>query len=339
MKALPLIRASQLRPFVSAMERLGLPVERHLCRARLPCLWQEQTDTVVPERQLWWLLEEVTRAEGVDDFGVRSGLGSGVRDIGPFGLRLMQSLTLRDALEALASEVGGHSSYARFGLSPRQGGGWFWRAGIDEIEVGRDPVEQYTLLFMIQIVQLAGGPGWRPTHVQLKTSHAPWVEGVHLLQAARVEFGASVTALAVPAQLLSCPLPREDARAPEPALGTPLPALDFSGSLRQALESLVGQEPLRIGLAAELARTSVRSLERRLQETGLSWHRLVDQIHCDRAVYRLHDPAYAITEIAHELGYSDSANFTRAFRRWTGVAPSVFRRGLAHGGQAATGRE
>ncbi|HET6303220.1 MAG TPA: helix-turn-helix domain-containing protein [Myxococcota bacterium] len=40
----------------------------------------------------------------------------------------------------------------------------------------------------------------------------------------------------------------------------------------------------------------------------------------------LRDPGVKIIEISAQLGYRDSANFTRAFRRWTGVAPQVFRR-------------
>ena len=32
-----------------------------------------------------------------------------------------------------------------------------------------------------------------------------------------------------------------------------------------------------------------------------------------------------IVEIAHDLGYNDQANFTRAFRRWTGLTPTEYR--------------
>jgi AraC-like DNA-binding protein len=41
-----------------------------------------------------------------------------------------------------------------------------------------------------------------------------------------------------------------------------------------------------------------------------------------------------VIEVADRLGYRDAANFTRAFRRWTGASPREFRRvaqGLASG--------
>jgi len=39
----------------------------------------------------------------------------------------------------------------------------------------------------------------------------------------------------------------------------------------------------------------------------------------------LEDPSLKLEEIADRLGYSTPANFTRAFRRWTGSAPGRFR--------------
>jgi AraC-like DNA-binding protein len=50
----------------------------------------------------------------------------------------------------------------------------------------------------------------------------------------------------------------------------------------------------------------------------------------EAAVRMLDEPSMKIVEIAADLGYTDSANFTRAFRRWAGVPPQAFRRAAEH---------
>jgi AraC-like DNA-binding protein len=44
---------------------------------------------------------------------------------------------------------------------------------------------------------------------------------------------------------------------------------------------------------------------------------------------------WSVGEVAYLLGFSDPANFTRAFRRWTGQSPSEFR--ASHAGVPAPG--
>lgn len=78
----------------------------------------------------------------------------------------------------------------------------------------------------------------------------------------------------------------------------------------------------------ELARTlnlSARTLDRYLQKEGRQFRELAAEQRQRRAEAMLADNQLSITQIALELGYSDAANFTRAFRKISGVSPSQWR--------------
>jgi AraC-like DNA-binding protein len=70
---------------------------------------------------------------------------------------------------------------------------------------------------------------------------------------------------------------------------------------------------------------SERSLQRRLAEHGLRFARLVEEARFEAAQRLLREPGRKIVDVSLALGYTDSANFTRAFRRWAGVPPQAFR--------------
>lgn len=79
---------------------------------------------------------------------------------------------------------------------------------------------------------------------------------------------------------------------------------------------------------AEIARglgMAERTLKRKLAEHGTSYSQLLDRERQTRALALLRTAA-SIEEVAARLGYSDAANFTRAFRRWTGQTPRALRR-------------
>jgi AraC-like DNA-binding protein len=100
---------------------------------------------------------------------------------------------------------------------------------------------------------------------------------------------------------------------------------DFAGSLRQVLSAyLIGGAPT-IQFAAELADTSVRTLQRRLAQADLSYSDLVRQARFELASTMLRNTDRKIIGIAYELGYTDPAHFTRAFGRLAGMSPSEYR--------------
>lgn len=86
---------------------------------------------------------------------------------------------------------------------------------------------------------------------------------------------------------------------------------------------LLPRQPSLVAVASALG-ISVRTLQRRLSARGLSYRCLLDEVRRQRAEVELRHRERTIADISRRLGYSDPAHFVRAFRRWTGKAPSHY---------------
>ncbi len=80
-----------------------------------------------------------------------------------------------------------------------------------------------------------------------------------------------------------------------------------------------------IGEIARKAGQSVRSLQRRLEEKGVTFSQLLSVVRRERAEIYLEDADLPITEIAFLLGFQDTSSFSRAFKNWTGITPKAYR--------------
>lgn len=80
------------------------------------------------------------------------------------------------------------------------------------------------------------------------------------------------------------------------------------------------------GVAANF-HISVRTLQRRLKEDGVSFEMLVDEVRKTSAISYLKSGIYPVKEVSLMLGYNDLGNFSRTFKRWTGMTPSAYQSG------------
>jgi len=77
---------------------------------------------------------------------------------------------------------------------------------------------------------------------------------------------------------------------------------------------------------AKILGYSTRSLRRRLTTQNTTFRKLLQNVRCEVAKRLLSTTHMQIEEIAHEIGYLNVGNFSRAFKAWTGLSPSIYRR-------------
>jgi AraC-like DNA-binding protein len=148
---------------------------------------------------------------------------------------------------------------------------------------------------------------------------------------ATVHFEQSYTGVDFDYVALEAPLPRRNpelhgvlAAQAERLLSRVLDAQTYREQLKRLLRNL---QPL-VPEMPDAARTlgmSERSLRRRLADEGVSYSQVVEESQIELARAMLGEPSRSIKEVAHELGFTSASGFHRAFKRWTGTSPALFR--------------
>lgn len=154
--------------------------------------------------------------------------------------------------------------------------------------------------------------------------------------AGRLRFNAPMHFIAVPRETLASVCRFSDPIAYQGAI-TGLDAMslalvqpeDIIARVRQRIEHDVGSAQLAT-VAADL-HVSASTLKRRLADAGTRFSDILAATQRDRAMLMLSDASMSLDAVALALCYSDLANFSHAFKRWTGWAPGEFRRRLAGG--------
>lgn len=147
----------------------------------------------------------------------------------------------------------------------------------------------------------------------------------------RIHFGAPETALVVPSGWLAHTSPMADPLMFESSLRqieTQARRLDSDACIVARVEQLIaasGSPGLSLAEAAARLHVSQRTLIRRLRRERTTYRDLLDDHRRSAAQALLRDPYLNLGEVCHRLGYGDLANFSRACRRWFGMAPRSYR--------------
>ncbi|MFT3770359.1 MAG: AraC family transcriptional regulator [Minicystis sp.] len=196
----------------------------------------------------------------------------------------------------------------------------------------RHMAEFILAIWVLRARALTGHP-FVPRRVSFQHGPPADVEAHRRLFGAPLDFLAGENSVAFPADLLERPV-----RGGDPTLAALLErhAADLLARLprrdsvvARVKAHLLGRPPGDVPAIDATARAlglSARSLQRALQAEGTTYQAAVDDVRRDLSIAHLREPDRTISEIAFLVGFNEVGAFTRAFRRWTGEAPSAYRR-------------
>lgn len=115
----------------------------------------------------------------------------------------------------------------------------------------------------------------------------------------------------------------EAARSPDT-----LSPLTWERKVRSAIEAQLPEGEPAADRIAEHLHLGPRGLERHLADEGCRYDLVLNQCRQDLALQHMRDPDSSLSEVACLLGFVDTASFSRAFKRWTGLTPAQYRDGV-----------
>jgi AraC-like DNA-binding protein len=327
-----LVRTSSVRPLYDWLDRNGVPDSRPLRDGRRLAT---NPNAVMPIVLAGRLFAEAARQSATSEIGLLASEATPLLQMGAWGAALARASNVGEVLDAAILATQRFNTAQEFWITRRGGETTVHLRYAPCLVEGRTAVEEYALVKILQGLRLGAGAAWRPGEIHLSTPRPAHARRIEALAEGRVRWEQPHAAIVLATEVLDAPVAAASPPAPN-ALEAVDPARDFPGSVRQLVASLVDLGSADLRSAAAALRLSERSLQRRLGAAGLHFKALVEQARFEKARRMLAERERKIVEISTELGYGDSANFTRAFRRWTGVAPQTYRRETL-GGAAAHG--
>ena len=277
------------------------------------------------------LLETVARAIGDKYLGARLGWDFDYRRYGAYAEFVLNAPNLAEALDRGRRALVLTHPGSEISITETEHHLLIGRVSEGFSVLGRRHLDEGALPLIGYVARHFLGEDWRPD----------WVELPHDVKHDRVElealFGAEIRTGDAPAIAIR----RTDLSAGNPDIRSPSASLPFKD-----VKALMGIEPMQkmedavmalmelspaTGSATaknitKLLGVEPRTLRRALRNEGTSFRAIRNRFIGRKACLLLADTNLPVEKIGEQLGYREPKSFRRAFKSWTGVSPTDFRK-------------
>lgn len=304
-------------------------------------------DALADPTLLLSLAQEITCYERADqlspipEWALRVGQSTTIATHGVYGYAVLTTADLGHALQVISRffTLAGSATGAEL---REHGSGDYEIRMIDTVHrpsVHRATIEEFFSTVNSSLIELSGG-GFKPKSLYLDYP-APGHRAVYEeIFGCPLHFDAPYSGFVIDKQDLQWRVPTWDPmtlQACERQCEQVLQQLkDSEGFIDEVRKVMLIQPCDRRGAdyVAEKLHMSTRNLRRKLEREGSSFQGVLDDVRCELAKNYLSETRLRLEDIVPLLGFAETSNLRRAFKKWTGQTPSEYR---ASQRQAVTG--
>lgn len=311
------------------LEELGVPVSAVLRRAGLPGDLFQQTRVLVTTEELFALWRAIGEVSNDPVIGIKLAAETKTERFHPSGIAALSTKDFGAAVEHMARYK--QLTCPEEILQDVADGEWTIRfRWMMAVEAEPHALVEYCFAWLQTIAQHGSGTKITPLRVDFvqPRTHTRLLER-HF--GCEVHTGSAHNALIYRSEDAKCPFITRN----EELLDMLAPQFDqemqrhvsntFTELVRDAIQlRLTGHRPNIDDIARDL-HVSARTMQRRLQDVGSSYQRVLDEARHQMARYYLGNSVLELNEAAYLLGYDNANSFVRAFRSWEGIPPGQWR--------------
>jgi len=335
MTQLGLLKAGIISPVIERLRSGGSNVAPIFSKARLPACINEHQQGLIPWVSAIRFVEVVARYTGDPLFSantLQSENGEPANRVA--SLSLYDAPTTYESIRAFVESANATTTGAT--LNTSVSGGWMWilRKPTQPGATESWQAEQFVIATMVKAISFILGWDWQPKKLKIRVPELPaampdqWKD-------AEIVTANSHTAIGIRMIDIVSVTKSDNERVValvHSRLDEPMEAVkDDPASLRLAVQQYITHEAPSMTYVADAFGVGVRTFRRHLLAANISYRELVDKERYRQSLKLINDTSIPITEIAFSLGYDFPENFTRAFRKQTGVSPSEYRKMKAVG--------
>jgi AraC-like DNA-binding protein len=327
-----IVRAGGIEGFSELVRSMGQSPGRLLEQVGLEASALRDPDAYVPYEKVAELFR--VAAECCDDelFGIKLSAPQGRRTLGLLGLFISSQPTIGAAMAFAGRYTHFHASGVR--LSQTDMGSFsVIELSFDLPErIGLEQLRQHAVGLLSRLLARMAPPGWRPLKILLRQREPSAGRGeMERFFGCPVSFESELDGLMLQNAILRQP-PAVSTEQMRKLLDEHVRTMEsqYPGSIVDQAAHIIGTllplSECSLEAVARLLDLHPRVLQQRLTAQGTTYQRILDETRLDIARQHLQYTRTPLTDLALNLGFAELAVFSRAFRRWTGISPSNWRK-------------
>lgn len=311
----------------------GFSIETVLAGTGLTAEDLVNSKTGISQNQKIAIFDNIRRLEPSAGIALKAGQQLRFSDFGVYGYALLSCATVYEAIAFGVQHVrlAGPALAKEFRVE--DGTAIFTAHDVLALGALLPLISEFWFAAIQSLVCKVSESPFHPTQLFLpyaKPHHAGLYEQVF---GCPVHFSAPVMEMHFDAAVLSLPLPNANPVTAELCAGfcqrmlrtlDDMPEADILMHIRQQLLKTPGSYPSLQDMADRLNMTE-RTLQRHLAQSGTQYRQVLDDMRQRLAEEYLRHTDLSVEVIASHIGFSDAANFRKAFKKWTGQPPSFYR--------------